>query len=88
MVHDLKTPLTTVQGLATVIAELNGGEHTGAHARRISEAAERMDAMIGGEMMRKTTRRRVAAHEFAKQLAAHLPEEKNSGGVGSFSICR
>lgn len=80
LVHDLKTPLTTVQGLATVIAELNGGEHTGAHARRISEAAERMDAMIG-EMMRKTTRRRVAAHEFAKQLAAHLPEEKTAGLV-------
>ena len=80
LVHDLKTPLTTIQGLASAMAEFNGNSGMGAHAQRISCAAERMDAMIQ-EMMSESARRQIPAQEFAKRLASHLPEEKTLGLV-------
>ena len=80
LVHDLKTPLTTIQGLASAIAEFDDVTGMSVHARRISGAAERMDAMIQ-EMMSESARRRIPADDFAKRLAAHLPEEKTHGLV-------
>ena len=70
----MKTPLTTIQGLASAMAEFDDMTDTSVHARRIS-GAQRMDAMIH-EMMRESARRRIPADDFAKRLAAHLPEEK------------
>lgn len=80
LVHDLKTPLTTIQGLASAMVEFNGNTGMGAHAQRISCAAERMDTMIQ-EMMSESARRRVPTAEFAKKLASHMPEEKTLGLV-------
>lgn len=84
LVHDLKTPLTTIQGLASAMAEFEDHRDRTTHARRISRAAERMDAMVQ-EMMNESTRGKISAHEFAKRLASHLPEEKTLGLV-SFEV--
>jgi len=80
LVHDLKTPLTTIQGLASVLAAVGAGTESAVHAQRISGAAERMNAMIR-ELMSEEARRRVAAAAFAKRLEANLPEEKTQGLV-------
>lgn len=80
LVHDLKTPLTTIQGLASAMADFDDGTGSSVHAQRISGAAERMDTMIA-EMMRESTRRNIPAEHFTKKLEAHLPEEKTQGLV-------
>ncbi|NLM64465.1 MAG: HAMP domain-containing histidine kinase [Firmicutes bacterium] len=83
LMHDLRTPLTTIQGLSSTLAEYSGGidpEHVAAYAGRISEAAERMDTMIR-EMLFGSHMQRVPAKWFARKLASQLPEEKTRGVV-------
>lgn len=81
LVHDLRTPLTTIQGLASAMADFPDGSPLAArHAAQISLAADRMDTMIR-ELMSGGFRRRISGQELAARLAAHLPEEKTGGMV-------
>lgn len=80
LVHDLKTPLTTIQGLASAMAEFSADTGMSAHAQRISSSADRMDTMIQ-EMMRGSARSNVTVEDFLNKLSAYLPEEKTHGLV-------
>lgn len=81
LMHDLRTPLTTIQGLASAMADFpSGSPVVGRHARQISLAADRMDMMIR-ELMSGGFMRRLSGREVADRLAAHLPEEKTGGRV-------
>lgn len=81
LMHDLRTPLTTIQGLASAMADFpDGSPSAGRHARQISIAADRMDTMIK-ELMSGGFMRRLSGQEVAARLAAHLPEEKTGGMV-------
>ena len=88
LMHDLRTPLTTVQGLASALAEFPDTDplDVATYAGRISDAAEKMDTMIR-EMLNGETMQCVPAVELARRLASHLPEEKTGGAV-SFRIGR
>ena len=69
LMHDLRTPLTTIQGLSSTLADALAGStrSVAAYAGRISEAAERMDTMIR-EMLFGSHMQRVPAKWFARSL--------------------
>lgn len=83
LMHDLRTPLTTIQGLSSTLADYPAEADaalTSAYAGRISEAADRMDVMIR-EMLYGSQMQRVPAQIFARKLASQLPDEKTGGIV-------
>ena len=81
LVHDLRTPLTTIQGLASAMSEFAvDPDDARVHSRTISEAADRMDDMIG-ELLSGSARRTMSSAQFARRVAAHLPSEKTNGAV-------
>lgn len=83
LMHDLRTPLTTIQGLSSTLADYpceSDAEQTCAYASRISDAADRMDIMIR-EMLYGSQTQRVPVQLFARKLASQLPEEKTGGIV-------
>lgn len=81
LVHDLRTPLTTIQGLASAMSEFTVDPNDArVHSRTISEAADRMDDMIG-ELLSGSARRTMSSAQFARRVAAHLPSEKTNGAV-------
>ncbi len=87
LAHDLRTPLTTISGLASAMADFPDGadrSDISMYAGMICAAADGMDMVIR-EMLSGGAMRRIAAAEFARRLASHLPEEK-TGGVVSFEI--
>ncbi len=71
LVHDLKTPLTTVQGLLTLIAMTGDQAKTAEYVARVEQAVERMNLMIS-EILRPETRRRVKGAELARMLHSHV----------------
>lgn len=82
LVHDLRTPLTTIQGLASAMSEFPmNPDDARIHAQTISGAADRMDDMIG-ELLSGSARRTMGSAQFARRVAAHLPSEKTNGAVG------
>lgn len=72
LVHDLKTPLTTIQGLAGVLAVADIGDANREYARRIVEAGDKMNNMIG-EMLRDDIRQVISVRELVDYAAAHVP---------------
>ncbi|MCR4424875.1 MAG: HAMP domain-containing histidine kinase [Firmicutes bacterium] len=81
LVHDLRTPLTTIQGLASMMAQApEGARGVREHAAKISQASDRMDSMIR-QLLSSDARRWMPAREFISVLRAHLPEEKTRGAV-------
>ena len=73
LVHDLKTPLTSIQGLAGVLAISSENEKHRHYASRISEACEKMSTMIS-EMLCDDTRQKISSRELVEYATAHVPE--------------
>ena len=87
LAHDLRTPLTTISGLASALADFPGGadpSDMSVYAGLISDAADRIDVMIK-EMLSGGAMQRIEAADFARRLASHLPDEKTGGSV-SFEV--
>ncbi len=82
LVHDLKTPLTSIQGLAGVLAVSVAGEPDRQYAARIVEASDKMSSMIS-EMLRDDTRQIISGRELVEYAAAHVP---GLSGLSSFRI--
>jgi len=78
LVHDLKTPLTTVQGLLSLIAMTEDHRKTAEYVDRVVQAVERMNHMIS-EILRPETRRRVAGGEFVRLLQSHVSGAHRTG---------
>ncbi len=72
LVHDLKTPLTTIQGLAGVVSLANPGRQEGEYAEYISETVDKMNTMIS-EFLSDDARRTVPVNELVQYAVAHLP---------------
>ena len=73
LVHDLKTPLTTIQGLAEVLAISPIGEQQQDYARRIIEAGDKMNVMIS-ELLQDEKRQVIRATDLIDYASAYLPE--------------
>ena len=73
LVHDLKTPLTSVQGLAGVLAIAAGEAQHRHYASRIVDACETMSIMIS-EMLCDDTRQVISSRELIEYATAHVPE--------------
>ena len=73
LVHDLKTPLTTIQGLADVISMGDENDPVCEYARHISEASNKMSVMIS-ELLKDDVRQILSAAELVEYSAAHMPQ--------------
>lgn len=71
LVHDLKTPLTTVQGLVGVLGMTETEPKALEYVARIEQSVERMDQMIS-EILHPEVRRTVQGCDVAKALQAHV----------------
>ena len=71
LVHDLKTPLTTVQGLVSLIGMTDDRRKTAEYTSRVEQSVERMNHMIS-EILHPETRRRIAGAELARVLHSHV----------------
>lgn len=81
LVHDLKTPLTSIQGLAGVLAISSGSELHRQYAARIVGACETLSMMIS-EMLCDDTRQVISIRELVDYATAHVPE------LSSIKSCR
>lgn len=70
LVHDLKTPLVTVEGLASLLALASPSERTRTYARRIEEAVQALTTMIN-EILREDVRVDTRPHELVNLVRAH-----------------
>ena len=73
LVHDLKTPLTTIQGLAGVLSLSADNDLHRQYSARIVSSCENMSLMIS-EMLFDDTRQKICSKELVEYAAAHVPE--------------
>lgn len=71
LVHDLKTPLTTIQGLAGVISLSQDRLHK-EYADYISDAVDKMSRMID-ELLKDDNRQAIEVKELVDYALAHVP---------------
>lgn len=71
LVHDLKTPLTTVQGLVSLIGMTGDQAKNAEYTSRVEQSVERMNQMIS-EILYPETRRYIPGAELARQLHSHV----------------
>jgi len=71
LVHDLKTPLMTVQGLNSLIRMAVRDEHLKDYTRRIEGAVDNLNKMIS-EILYDDVRKNVAVEELIKYVRAHV----------------
>ena len=73
LVHDLKTPLTTIQGLAGVITISEDLAVVKKHANYISAMVDKMSNMID-ELLRDDSQHIVEVKELVEYAVAHVPQ--------------
>jgi len=78
LVHDLKTPLTSIQGLAGVIAISDNQELVKKHASYISNMVDKMNTMIN-ELLQDDSRQIIPIRELIEYAVAHVPELDSIG---------
>ena len=72
LVHDLKTPLTSIQGLAGVIAISQEHGEIKKHASYISSLVDKMSIMID-ELLKDDSRQVIPVNELVEYSLAHVP---------------
>jgi len=82
LVHDLKTPLTSIQGLAGVIAISDQQELVKKHAHYISNMVDKMNTMIN-ELLQDDSRQIITIRELIEYAVAHVPE---LDGIAEFHL--
>lgn len=73
LVHDLKTPLTSIQGLAGVISISQDREIVKKHANYISGLVDKMSIMID-ELLKDDCRQVITIKELVEYALAHVPK--------------
>ncbi|HHT26090.1 MAG TPA: HAMP domain-containing histidine kinase [Firmicutes bacterium] len=82
LVHDLKTPLTAIEGLAGLIQMMaheqatDSGRAIKKHAEAIEHAAERMRAMVS-EMLNPQPAQIISLGELVEYVRAQMPGQRN-----------
>lgn len=84
LVHDLKTPLTSIQGLAGVISISKDQDLTRQHADYISDMVDKMSTMVD-EVLNDDSRQLIRAGDLASYAVAHVPE-LNDVTTGKFEL--
>lgn len=82
LVHDLKTPLTSIQGLAGVIAITNQQEVSKKHADYISNMVDKMNTMIN-ELLQDDSKQIIKIRELLEYAVAHVPQLVH---IGEFTL--
>lgn len=72
LVHDLKTPLTSIQGLAGVISITDQAELSKKHANYISNMVDKMNIMIN-EILQEESKQVIKIQELVEYAVAHVP---------------
>lgn len=78
LVHDLKTPLTTVQGLVSLLGMTQDDSVAKEYVERVEHSVDRMDHMIS-EILHPETRQVVSGAELARFLQAHVSGSERMG---------
>lgn len=76
LVHDLKTPLTSIQGLAGVISISQDKDMVIKHANYISNLVDKMSVMVD-EMLNEDRTQRISAEELVRYAIAYVPQLTN-----------
>jgi signal transduction histidine kinase len=84
LVHDLKTPLTSIQGLAGVISISQDAALSKQHADYISGLVDKMSVMVD-ELLNEDSRQIIRAEELARYAVAHIPQ-LNDVSTGKFEL--
>ena len=84
LVHDLKTPLTSIQGLAGVISISKDPDLSKQHADYISGLVDKMSGMVD-ELLNEDSRQVIRAEELARYAVAHIPQ-LNDASTGKFEL--
>jgi signal transduction histidine kinase len=84
LVHDLKTPLTSIQGLAGVISISRDPDLRKQHADYISGLVDKMSGMVD-ELLNEDSRQVIRAEELARYAVAHIPQ-LNDASTGKFEL--
>lgn len=78
LVHDLKTPLTTVQGLVSLLGMTHADPTAQQYVERVEQSVERMNHMIS-EILHPETRQVIAGAELVRFLQAHVSGAEATG---------
>lgn len=84
LVHDLKTPLTSIQGLAGVISISKDQDMVRQHADYISSMVDKMSIMVD-EVLNDDSRQVLRAEELVRYSVAHVPQ-LNDATAGKFEL--
>lgn len=76
LVHDLKTPLMTIQGLAGVISMLDKTESAKEYANYITQTVDKMSIMIS-ELLSEDSCHVLSVKELVNYAVAHVPQISN-----------
>lgn len=80
LVHDLKTPLTTLAGLASVLEQTAPDSESYRHLHMIGEYCDRMNSLIS-QVLSGDVHEVIGAQELLDRLSAQLPSEKTGRRV-------
>lgn len=75
LVHDLKTPLTTISGLNSLIEMQNQGNKGLEYSKRIEQAVGQLNMMVS-EILSEDVRRPIKLSRMLNYTRAHLVEEQ------------
>ena len=76
LVHDLKTPLTSIQGLAGVISISQDIQMIAQHANYISSLVDKMNVMVN-EMLNEDSTQVISAQELVQYAITYVPQLTN-----------
>lgn len=74
LVHDLKTPLSTIRGLNSLLAMTNSRGKFGEYCERIENSVVKMNEMISG-LLYESARQKLKAADLINYIRAQLPLE-------------
>ncbi|MPL76365.1 hypothetical protein SDC9_22210 [bioreactor metagenome] len=82
LVHDLKTPLTSIQGLAGVISISGDNDMAKKYANYISSLVDKMSTMVN-ELLNDDSQQTIRVEELVRYAMAHVPQLNS---IGTFEL--
>lgn len=86
LVHDLKSPLTTIQGLASLTCSMTDDPTVQRYQQRLSDAAERMGRMIS-EILYADQREEIDMATFVKRVLSHFSSNEHAEWIQTENTC-
>lgn len=86
LVHDLKSPLTTIQGLASLTCSMTEDPTIQRYQQRLSDAAERMGRMIS-EILYADQHEEIDMATFVKRVLSHFSSNEHAEWIQTENEC-